>query len=282
MQDISLRERINKTNLTKKEKQAVDYLMKNIKNVVFLNGQEMAKECGFSATSLTRLVHKLGYNKFSEFMEDYEEAYRATITPKDMFQSYIESSSDNQIIKDSIQNDFTNIADMEKLIDKKTIYDIVDKIVEARKIYIVGMFASEVVVRAFAHYFWRLGKEYKEIMGFGLYNKFEYSDIKEGDVLIAVSSQRISAEVVECVKLAKKQGLITVAVTDSSTNPLAGNSDYVLIAPVKGVALDCTYVAMLALVDMVANLVASEMADQVEKNLREEAEKCSKKDLFCV
>ena len=144
------------------------------------------------------------------------------------------------------------------------------------------MFSSEIVVRALGHYLWRLGIDHKEFIGLGLSKKFEYSDMCERDVLIAISSQRIFKEVVACAELARKNGLVTIAITDNYTNPLGCICQYVLAASVRGVVLDCTQVASLALVNIIVNLIAVDIPDVVAENLEQEAAKCDRKDLFCV
>lgn len=282
MASPGLRERISRAKLTSKELQMIDMLTEDMGSTVFLSGQQMATYCGVSATSMTRLVHKLGYEKFGEFKTEFEALYRETITPFDMFESAMEQTSKSELISDSIRNDYSNLSLMENSIDEETLHIVAEKIIKARKIYVIGMYSSETVVRTFGHYLWRLGKEFKELTGLGLYNKFEYSDIQPGDVLIAISTQRIVKEVTACVELAKASGVITVAFTDTCTNPLANAADYILLAPVKGLAIDCTHVATVALVNILCNIIAADMPEIIEANLHDESIKCSNKELFVL
>lgn len=278
----ALKERISRAKLTARELQMIELLMGDMGSTVFLSGQQMASYCGVSATSMTRLVHKLGYEKFGEFKTEFELLYREMITPFDMFESAMEQTTESELIEESVKNDYINLSSMENSIDEALLHIVAEKIEKARKIYIIGMYSSETVVRAFGHYLWRLGKDYHEITGLGLFNKFEYSDIQHGDVLIAISTQRIVKEVLACVELAKRTGITTVAFTDNCTNPLASAADYTLLAPVRGVALDCTHVATIALVNILCNIIAAEIPDVVEANLQHESNKCTNKELFVL
>lgn len=278
----AITERIRNSNLTPTERKAIEILTEDLEKTVFLSGTQMAEFCGVSAASMTRLIQKLGYEKLSHFKDELNAAYRRSITPHEMFQSYIGEEEASEGVKKSIINDLNSISKMEKGLNDEELDLIADTILKARKVYVVGMFASEIVVRALGHYLWRLGIEYSELMGVGLSKKIEYSDMQEGDVLIAISNQRVFKEVVHAVDSAKKCNLTTIAITDNYTNPLACNCDHVLVAPVKGVALDCTHVATLALVNVVVNRIAERDPELVKQNLKAEADKCSKKELFCI
>lgn len=282
MQSLTINDRIREAKLSLKERSTLNQLLNNVGQTVFMSGQQMAEYCGISPATMTRLIKKLGYDKFSEFKQDYEEIYKSTVEPSDMFEDFINTSAENEIVQESVRSIYRNLSGMEDSLDEKTLHDVADRIINARKIYLVGILSSEVVVRALGHYMWRLGKEFKEITGIGAYNRFAYSDMKPGDLLIAVSTQRIFREVLDCVLLAQKEGMNTVAITDNFTNPLASAAEYVLVAPVKGYAIDCTHVATLTMVNMVANLAAAEMAEQLEETFRVDSEKGIHKDLFCV
>ena len=106
--------------------------------------------------------------------------------------------------------------------------------------------------------------------------------IQKGDVLIAISSQRIFKEVLDTVKVANDHELITVAFTDSYTNVLASECEYTLAAPVGGLAIDCSHVASLAMLNVLINRIAVSMPDRVIQNLERENNKCKDKDLFYI
>lgn len=278
----TLTDRIKKANLTQRERKCIELLTKDLGKTVFLSGSQMAELCGVSAASMTRLVRKLGYEKLSDFRSDLERFYKKLVSPHEMFENYLSVDHEREVVKQSLSRDLSNISMMENMLNMEVLQQVAHMIEKARKVYVVGMFSSEIVVRALGHYLWRLGIDHKEFIGLGLSKKFEYSDMCEGDVLIAISSQRIFKEVVACAELARKNGLVTIAITDNYTNPLGCICQYVLAASVRGVVLDCTQVASLALVNIIVNLIAVDIPDVVAENLEQEAAKCDRKDLFCV
>lgn len=280
--DTNITVRMKNANLTAMERKAIEILLNDLGKTVFLSGTQMAELCGVSAASMTRIAQKLGYEKLSNFKEELNELYKKSVSSPEMFQDFMSGKEMNETAKRTISNDLANIAMMEKMLDKDALEEAACAIANTRKVYVIGMFSSEVVVRAFCHYLWRLGINYSEFMGVGLSKRIEYSDMQPGDVLIAISSQRVFKEIVDSVETAKAHGLTTIAITDNYTNPLACLSDNVFIAPVKGYALDCTHAATLVLVNVIANIVAAKNPEKVARILKEEANKCNSKELFCI
>jgi DNA-binding MurR/RpiR family transcriptional regulator len=278
----SITARIKNAKLTKKERSVIEKITREIEKTAFLSGVQLAEACGVSSTFITRLVQKLGYDKFTDFKNELEGLYKKTTSPYDMFQHFIAGSNNYDVIKNSIVQDMKNISNMEKMLDLKTLDKAVTCIVEGKTVYLAAIFASEIAVHALGHYLQRLGKPHIRLTGVGLSKKIEYSDIGEGDVLIAISSQRILKEVLHAAVFAKEKGAVTIAVTDNSANPLAYACDYVLLAPVKGVAIDYTHTATLAMVNLIVNCIAARTPELVAENLEKDDQKWGGKDLFCL
>lgn len=276
-----LNDKIIAADLTISEGKAVEFIINNVDKVVFMSATQVAELCELSPTSITRIIQKLGYGKYSDFKKDIETLYREQISPKDMFDDYIENGIKSEVVQQSLQRDYDNLRAMEENLDEETIKQVAEKIASVRKVFVVGMFGSEVVARAIDYYLWRLGKEHETFMGVGSSKRIMFSDIRKDDVLIAISSQRILKEIMESVDFANDNGIITVTITDNITNPLANKADYVLVAPVKGKVFDYTHTATLALVDILCNMIANEMKGAVRETLREPLLPNSEK-LFCI
>ena len=98
----------------------------------------------------------------------------------------------------------------------------------------------------------------------------------------APEDQALKLQVRDAVLFAKKQGAVTIAITDNAANPLACASDHVLLAPVQGVAVDYTHVATLAMLDLIVNSLAQKNPEIVAQSLEKESSRCDSRDLFCL
>lgn len=278
----SISDRIKNAKLTKKEKIVIEMITKDVEKTAFLSGVSLAEECGVSATFITRLIQKLGYDRFADFKEELGAIYKKATSPYDMFQHYIAGGNKNNVIKDTVVQDLQNLGKMESLLNYEVFDCVINAIEQSETIYISAIFASEIAVWALSHYLTRLGKNNKKIMGIGLSKQLEFSDIGNNDVLIAVSSQRVVKEIVQAANYAKSKGAIVVAITDNITNPLACVSDFTLLAPVKGVTVDYTHVATLGMINLIINSLAARTPEIVTEMLEKDDQKWADKDLFCL
>ncbi len=57
-----------------------------------------------------------------------------------------------------------------------------------------------------------------------------------------------------------------MAITDNATNPLACACDYTLLSPVKGVAIDYTNAATIAMINVIVNCLAEEIRKRYRRN----------------
>ena len=83
---MTLAERVEQTKLTRTEEKIVEMVMNDISKAAFFNGAQLAAFCGVSASLVTRLIQKLGYQSFNEFKLELQEIYRQEVTPYDIFQ----------------------------------------------------------------------------------------------------------------------------------------------------------------------------------------------------
>lgn len=280
---MNLLERVERTRLTPTEKLIIENITTHITEFAFYNGAQMAKKCDVSPSLVTRLIQKLGYNGFLDFKRDVEDLYKQSLTPYDTYQEYLSktSPSEKHHAYYSIRQDLKNINSMQALVEQSDLDQIVKAIKHSNKVYLAAMFASENPARLLSHYLDRLEINYRLLFGLGLSKKNEYYQPKNGDVLIAFSSQGILREIFEAAKFARSNGATIVAITDSKTNPLARNSDYVLVAPVNGAIFDYSHVATVAMINLLANSLASTYDPKyLAKRLEEVLIRWNEKQLF--
>lgn len=62
-----LNDKIIAADLTISEGKAVEFIINNVDKVVFMSATQVADLCELSPTSITRIIQKLGYGKYSDF-----------------------------------------------------------------------------------------------------------------------------------------------------------------------------------------------------------------------
>ena len=256
-QNLTLSERAEQTKLTRAEEKIVETVMNNIGETAFLNGAQLANFCGVSASLVTRLIQKLGYDGFHEFKREMQEIYRQEVTPYDIYQKHLsaegkESSSIHQFIVENMEN----LAALEQNNSEETIDAVARAIHSADKVYILAMFASESPVRTLAHYLDRLNISHQCVFDLGLSKKIEYLQPKPEDLVIAFSFQGILKEIYEACSYIVRNGTPVVSITDTKANRLTRLSEYSLTVSVSGSVFDYSHVATTAMVTLLANRLA--------------------------
>ena len=174
-----------------------------------------------------------------------------------MFETFINKASTDSIVNMSLAQDFENIQKLQLTLDELNLQKIVKSIAKAKNIYLVGIGVSEILVDNLSSFLEALEKSTFSLKSFGVSKKAELINFSRQDVVICFSFQRILKEVEEVALLAKKQGALTIAITDSETNPLAIATNLTMVAPVSGTTFGMSLVAPLALVNILANSYAA-------------------------
>jgi DNA-binding MurR/RpiR family transcriptional regulator len=90
-----------------------------------------------------------------------------------------------------------------------------------------------------------------------------------GDVVIGISFRRGLRMTIEGIERAKKNGAYCIGISDSMLSPLARFSDELLIVPINSLSFAASYVAPLALIDLITAGVGSLRRKQVVDRLKE-------------
>lgn len=277
----NLLEKLKQIPLSKQERAIADTITKNLQKNAFLNGPQIAALCDVAPSSITRFAQKLGYSGFPELKKELETLYRKTTTPHAVFRDFLTGSFKKDVIDTTIEQDIQNIMNLRIQLNKDTLNNVVNIIDKARNIFIASIGSSETCVDIFYYYLDALGKKYCKLKGFGISKQIEIMDIEQGDVVIAISFQKILREVRDVAQFAKDRGMTTIAITDSEFNALARVCDQVLIAPVTAAAYSLSQAAPVVMVNLIVNSLAALNKEKSLKILEKTKKEWEELPIFC-
>ncbi|MBN2018564.1 MAG: MurR/RpiR family transcriptional regulator [Candidatus Cloacimonetes bacterium] len=276
-----LTDKLKKASLTKREKMIADTITKNLHKNAFLNGPQLAETCNVAPSSITRFAQKLGYTGFPALKKELETLYRKTTTPHEVFEEFISKLSQKDVADATIEQDIQNIMNTRTYLNKETLSRIVSLIDNAKKIIIASIGSSEACVDIFHYYFEALGKDYIKLRGFGISKQIEVMDVGVGDVVIAISFQKILKEVRDVAAYAHSKGAATIAITDSEFSPLAMVCDHVLVTPVTGTTYSLSQAAPVVMVNIIVNSLAAMNKDKSLLLLKRTKKEWEELPVFC-
>ncbi len=279
--DTSLQEKLKETTLSKQERVIADTITKNLHKNAFLNGPQLAALCNVAPSTLTRFAQKLGFSGFPEFKKELESLYRKTTTPHEVFKEFLNGSTQKDVVDKTIEQDIQNIMNLRTQLDKKTLRKVVEHINNAERIIIASIGSSEICVDIFYYYLDALGKQYVKLKGFGISKQIEVMNIASGDVVVAISFQKILREVRDVAQYAKERGATTIAITDSEFSALVRACDHTLIAPVTAAAYSLSQAAPVTMVNLIVNCLAALDKDKSLKLLEKTKKEWKELPIFC-
>lgn len=209
---------------TKSDKILIEYIKRNIDDVFYKSISQISKESGIGEATITRFSKKMGYSGLQDF--------KVTLARE------ISGAKSRKIINRNIENDETvsesmgkilsaNIRTLENthnIIDPEMIKKSSDMIINADKIFFMGVGYSGIMAIDSNYKFMRIGfncmgieSTHDMIMMASLMN--------EKDVIVAISHSGETKEIIKAINIAKSNGVGIISITENKESELRDLSD---------------------------------------------------------
>ncbi|WP_300276177.1 MurR/RpiR family transcriptional regulator [Peptacetobacter sp.] len=209
---------------TKSDKILIEYIKNNIEDVFYKSISQISKESGIGEATITRFSKKMGYSGLQDF--------KVTLARE------ISSHKNRKIINRSIENDEevmesarklfnSNIRILENtfnIIDGDDIEKATDLIINAKKIFFMGIGYSGMTAEDSNYKFTRIGFNCMALDS--SHNMIMMASImNEEDVVVAISHSGETDEMIKAVNIAKSNGASIISVTENKNSRLKDISD---------------------------------------------------------
>ncbi len=133
---------------------------------------------------------------------------------------------------------------------------IATHLVEARRVYVCGESVSASLAQLMVRMLRFAGLRAEFTPCSGVDRTIGLADLGRGDTVVGIGLWMEFTTTVETLKLARSRGATVVAVTASPRGPVARCAHHVLVAPAQGYALSFSVVAIVAILELLADRVA--------------------------
>ena len=215
-------------SFTNTEKKLAEYIIKNKDEVVGLSAQELSSKADISPAAVVRFSKTLGYKGFTalkvDLAKDRDERDDETIVIIN------EDDSLKDIIRKVKVSNISSIDETIGLMNVDTMKNIIEAMINAKRIYLFGIGASGLVALDLQQKLLRINKS-------TLYQIDPHTQIasavhiEKEDVAIGISYSGETKEVNVPLKIAKEKGAKTIAITRYNKNSLSKISDYAIYLP---------------------------------------------------
>ena len=271
---------IKSTPLSDKKKQVAKYIVDNYIKVAFLTAAELARRSSVSEPTVIRLAVDLGYAGFPEMRSALQDKVQGKLTTLSRLKgSHRFKASKNPAIQ-SMVTDMSNLENTLHNINVRTLNRVVNRIVQADKVIILGYKMSSCLAQFFQM---ALKKSIDNTVAVTISpGQFQEELVftTEKSVVIAISFPRYSTAVVRDFRMAKQKGVTTIAITDSELSPLVDHATDYLLARCDFVSYIDSFAAAMSLLCAIATAVSIKSETETLPRLEELEELWEENEVF--
>jgi RpiR family carbohydrate utilization transcriptional regulator len=243
-------------------------VLENPREFVLLNVRDMARRLATAPTTVVRIVRALGFESYRDFQHYLHDLSVTSATILDSMQAAGNTVQPPKFLRDSRKQIQQNFAVVLNHIDLQQVLKIATRIHKANRILLLGGDMASSLVNYMDYHLTIAGLPVMAAVAPGRATHLARSSEK-GDIVIGISFRRGLRMTIEGIERAKKNGAYCVGITDSMLSPLARFSDELLIVPINSLSFAASYVAPLALIDLITAGVGSLRRRQVVDRLKE-------------
>ena len=222
-----------------------------------------------SESTVVRFANVLGFEGYPELQQAMKAYIRTRLTSFQRVEITNKLIGDADILDKVLLSDIDKIKHTLELVDRKSFHAAVEKIVSARKIYVIGMRSASSLAGFLTFGFRMMFDNVRFVQTTSGSEIFEQlMDIGEEDVMLAISFPRYSKRIIDAVRYAKQAGADIVALTDGEGAPIAAHADQLLIAQSDMASFVDSLVAPLSIINAIIVAVAKEKGDELAQRLR--------------
>lgn len=215
--------------LSKGQKLIAQYLISNYDKVAFMTASKLGEEVGVSESTVVRFANALGFSGYPKLQDALQELIKNKLTTVQRVEMNQEYSDDCKILNKVLKSDIDNIRHTLDDLDEEIFQQASDKLLKARKIYILGMRSSFSIAQYLGFYL-DIILDNVHIIRMDMGDAFEQVvRVTEEDVVVAISFPRYSKKSYQVVDYAKGKGAHIISITDSLFAPIATISDTTLL-----------------------------------------------------
>jgi len=252
-------------NLAVAERQVADWVLQNSEDVIHTSMARVAQQCGVSDTTVLRFCRAAG---FKGYMDLKLSIARDLASPTQIIHDDVAEGDTPPVVAQKVfMSHIQALYDTLEVLDKDALSRAVEMIIEANRIFIIGVGTSNSIVNEAYNKFFRLGLDchaqtdsYLQLM--------EASLVEEGTLVIAISHSGSSTDPILTLEEAKRNGAKSIVITGNAESPLTKFADVTLLAVSQETRAEsiASRIAQMTIVDTLYVIVSLYMLPTATRN----------------
>lgn len=240
----------NMAGFSKGQKRIAAYILSDYDKAAFMTASRLGALVNVSESTVVRFATVLGYDGYPAMQKALQEMVRSKLTSIQRIRASNDRLFGTDVVASVLHTDMDKLRVAIDEVDRSVFSVVVDKLMTARHIYILGVRSSSFLA-GYLHFYLHLIFE-----NVTLVTSNSAGDILEsilrigpGDVLVGISFPRYSRATIKGVQFAHDRGADVVALTDSAMSPLYPLASSVLLARSEMISFVDSLVAPFSLLN---------------------------------
>ena len=268
-------------SFSKGQKRIAAFILDNYDRAAFMTAAKLGETASVSESTVVRFAAQLGYDGYPDMQKALQELIRGRLTSIQRIQVSRDQMTGSDILGSVMQRDMNSIHDVIERLDREEFERVVDKLLHAKHIYILGVRSSSFLAGYLNFYLHLIFKNVTLVQSSAAGEIYEQlAHIGRGDVLVSISFPRYSKMAIHAVEFACQRGGDVVAVTDSPMSPMYKMASASLLASSDMISFVDSMAAPLSLLNALILAVGQQRRDDLSATLAEMEQVWSKYSIF--
>ncbi|MCI8815938.1 MAG: MurR/RpiR family transcriptional regulator [Angelakisella sp.] len=246
------------------------FITQHYDKAAFMTASRLGDTVGVSESTVVRFATEVGFEGYPQLQKNLQEIIRNRLTTVQRMDIIDGQIGGEDILSSVLSRVLTQ--DSEKIrrtleeTDRAAFAQAVEAIVTAREVYILGIRSSSMLASFLAFYFNQIFPHVRCINSNSTSETFEQMfRIGKEDVFIPISFPRYSQRTLKAARYAKSRGATVIAITDSTSAPLAQAADILLLARSEMASFVDSLVAPLSVINALIVAVGLRKKDEITR-----------------
>lgn len=254
--------------LSKGHRKIAEYIVDHYDKAVFMTASTLGEMVGVSESTVVRFAVALGYEGYPQLQKSLQELVRHRLTSVQRFEMSSEISQSN-VLQTVLKADMQNIRNTIDEIDTKAFGQMVERILSAQHVYIIGLRAASVLARFFGFYLNYILDDVRIVADNSTDVYESIARIGEKDVLIGISFPRYSTRTLDAMRFAKRCKAQVLGITDGPMSPMHQEADICLSARTDIASFVDSFAAPLSVINALIVAVGLQRKEELSKHFKQ-------------
>lgn len=264
---------------SKGQKRIAEYILSDYDKAAFMTAAKLGKTAQVSESTVVRFASELGYSGYPAMQKALQELIRGRLTSVQRIRA--SEMEEGDLLSRAMHRDVETINATIESIDRAAFANVVEKLLAAEHVYIVGV-RSSAFLAGYLNFYLRLLMDNVILVHHSAAGEIYEQMVHIGpkDVLIAISFPRYSNMVIHAVDMACERGADVIAITDNGMSPLMPYATEALFVQCEALSYVDSLAAPLSFLNALVLAVGYRRRQEVDETFSQLEQVWSKYDIF--